>query len=201
METQFPHDADDAALVQACRKGDLAAFEPLVRRYQQLLLNVAFRMTGVYEDACDIVQESFVAAWQKLGDFRGDARFATWLTAITLNMARTRRQQMQQRERRAAYSLNAQFPGRDPEELPDPPSGAPSALERLEEDELRRALKGCIDALPPEFREVLILRDMQELPYDEVAAALQLREGTVKSRLFRARDAVRECVRKAMGRP
>jgi RNA polymerase sigma-70 factor (ECF subfamily) len=72
-------------------------------------------------------------------------------------------------------------------------------LEQLEEDELRRFLQHCIDLLTPEFREVLVLRDMQELSYEEVGGALQLREGTVKSRLFRARDAVKDCLKKAVG--
>jgi RNA polymerase sigma-70 factor (ECF subfamily) len=72
-------------------------------------------------------------------------------------------------------------------------------LDKLEEAELRRFLQHCIDSLTPEFREVLVLRDMQELSYEEVGAALKLREGTVKSRLFRARDAVKECLKKAVG--
>jgi len=190
---------DDATLAQACRKGDLAAFECLVERHQRMMINVAFRMTGVYEDACDIVQDAFIAAWRKIGDFRAEAKFSTWLTAIVINLSRNRLQQMQQRERREAYSLNAPLPGSDCDRVPDPPSGARSVLEQLEEAELRRHLQHCIDALSPEFREVLVLRDMQELSYDEVGGALKLREGTVKSRLFRARDAVKECLKKAVG--
>lgn len=199
MGTERSNIDDDAALLSACRTGDLAAFECLVQRHQRMLLNVAFRMTGVYEDACDIVQDAFIAAWQKLGDFRGEAKLSTWLTAIVVNLSRNRRQQTRQRERREAYSLNAPLPGGDRESLPDPPSSSPSALERMEEDELRRFLKRCIESLTQEFREVLVLRDMQELSYDEVAAALKLREGTVKSRLFRAREAVKECLKKAVG--
>jgi RNA polymerase sigma-70 factor (ECF subfamily) len=187
---------DDATLVKACRNGDLAAFEVLVHRHQRLLVNIAFRMTGVYEDACDIVQDSFVAAWQKLADFRGEAQFSTWLTAIVINQARNRCQQVRRHRRHEAYSLDAPLAGDGNERLPDPPSGSPSALDDLEEAELRSFLQRCIDALTPEFREVLVLRDMQELAYDEVAAALQLRDGTVKSRLFRARDAVKDCLKK-----
>jgi RNA polymerase sigma-70 factor (ECF subfamily) len=192
---------DDAVLLEACRKGDMAAYECLVQRHQRMLLNVAFRLTGVYEDACDIVQDSFIAAWQKMGDFRGDAKLSTWLTAIVVNLSRNRRQQTRQRERREAYSLDAPIQGSDGTSLPDPPSGSISALEQLEQEELRTFLNRCIEALTPEFREVLVLRDMRELSYDEVAEALKLREGTVKSRLFRARDAVKECLKKAVGKP
>jgi RNA polymerase sigma-70 factor (ECF subfamily) len=164
-----------------------------------MMINVAFRMTGVYEDACDIVQDAFMAAWRKIGDYRGEALFSTWLTAIVINLSRNRLQQIQQRTRREAYSLNAPFPGGDGDSVPDPPSGARSVLEQLEEAELRLFLQHCIDRLTPEFREVLVLRDMQELSYDEVAAALKLREGTVKSRLFRAREAVKECLKRTVG--
>lgn len=191
--------ADDSALVEACRKGDLAAYECLAQRYQRMLLNIAFRMTGVYEDACDIVQDSLIAAWQKIGDFRGDAKISTWLTAIVDNHSRNRLQQRQQREKREINSLNAPIPGGNSDSLPDPPSDALSALEQLEAAEMHRFLRHCIEALSQEFREVLVLRDMQELAYDEVAKTLQLQEGTVKSRLFRARDAVKECLKKTAG--
>jgi len=196
---QHADTVDDTALAQACRNGDLAAFECLVERHQRMMINVAFRMTGVYEDACDIVQDAFIAAWRKIGDFRAEAKFSTWLTAIVINLSRNRLQQLQQRERREAYSLNAPLPGSTGDNVPDPPSGARSVLEQLEEAELRRSLQHCIDALTPEFREVLVLRDMQEMSYEEVGGALKLREGTVKSRLFRARDAVKECLKKAVG--
>ena len=194
------HDRDDAELAQGSRTGDLAAFEEIVRRHQQLLLNVAFRMTGSYDDACEIVQDSFLAAWQKMGDFRGESRLSTWLTAIVVNRSRNRRVQTQQRSRHETCSLDAAIPGTDEDTRPDPPSGEPSALERLQEDELRRFLQRCIEALPAEFREVVVLRDMQDFTYDQIAATLALREGTVKSRLFRARDSLKECLKKAVGR-
>jgi len=198
MGGRYPDTVDDAELVKACRSGNLDAFEGLVERHQQVMINVAFRMTGVYEDACDIVQEAFIAAWRKIGDYRGEAKFSTWLTAIVINLSRNRLQQTRQKEKREAYSLNAPQPGSTDDRMPDPPSGASSVLEQLEDAELHQALARCVETLTPEFREVLVLRDMQELSYDEVAAALNLREGTVKSRLFRARDAIKECLKKAV---
>jgi RNA polymerase sigma-70 factor (ECF subfamily) len=200
MGAHWQESDDDQALLKACRNGDLAAYECLVKRHQRMLFNIALRMTGVYEDACDIVQDAFIAAWQKIGDFRGEAKLSTWLTAIVVNLSRNRRQQSRQRGRHEAYSLDAPLPGSDGEILPDPPSGALSALQQMEEAELHLFLHRCIDALAAEFREVLVLRDMQELSYEEVAGTLNLREGTVKSRLFRARDAVKECLKKAVGK-
>jgi len=164
-----------------------------------MLFNVALRMTGCHEDAADITQDAFIAAWKKLGDFRGEARFSTWLTAIVVNLSRNCIQQSRISEKRSAYSLNAPQPFGD-EEMPlDPPGQTPSALELLEEAELRQMVQRCIGALDQVFREVLVLRDMQEMSYEEVGTALNLREGTVKSRLFRARDAIKDCLKMAAG--
>jgi len=189
----------DEELVAACRRGDTSAFEGLVLRHQRMLFNVALRMTGCHEDAADITQDAFIAAWNKLGDFRGEARFSTWLTAIVVNLSRNRILQCRISEKRSAYSLNAPQPFGDEDMLPDPPGKTPSALELLEEAELRQMVQRCIGALDQVFREVLVLRDMQEMSYEEVGTALNLREGTVKSRLFRARDAIKDCLKRAMG--
>ncbi|NVN91048.1 MAG: sigma-70 family RNA polymerase sigma factor [Desulfuromonadales bacterium] len=201
MGTAWDDTADDAALVQACRRGDMQAFECLVRRHQGMLLNVAFRVTGVYEDACEIVQDAFLAAWRKIDSFRGESSLSTWLTAIVINLSRSRRQQLSNRKQHEAYSLDAPLSGGDNDLLPDPPSASPSALHQLEEAELRQALDGCIQALPHEFREALVLRDMRDLPYTEVISALGIREGTLKSRLFRAREAVKDCLKRAVASP
>jgi RNA polymerase sigma-70 factor, ECF subfamily len=199
VKTAEQNTAGDEALVAACRRGDTSAFECLVLRHQRMLFNVALRMTGCHEDAADITQDAFIAAWDKLGGFRGEARFSTWLTAIVVNLSRNRIQQRRTSEKRSAYSLNAPQPFGDEEILPDPPGRTPSALELLEEAELREMVQRCIGALDQVFREVLVLRDMQEMSYEEVGTALNLREGTVKSRLFRARDAIKDCLKKAVG--
>jgi RNA polymerase sigma-70 factor (ECF subfamily) len=190
---------NDAALAEACRTGDTASFEILVRRHQRMLLNVAFRITGVYEDSCDIVQEAFVSAWRKIADFRGEARFSTWMTSIVINLSRNRLQQLQIQEKRSAYSLDAPFSGENGDMRHDLPSCIPSVLQQMEDAEIREFLHRCIARLAPEFREVLVLRDMQDMPYDQVGEVLKLKEGTIKSRLFRAREAVRDCVRKSVG--
>ena len=190
---------DDRVLVDACRKGDVSAFEGLVRRHQRMVLNVAFRILGNYDDACDITQDAFLAAYRKFDEFRGAARFSTWVTAIVINLSRNRLEQLQRRQHREAWSLDDPLPQNSCATTSALHSAAPSALQQLEEEELRRAVRHCIEALDAGFREVLVLRDMQEFSYDEVAGALGLREGTVKSRLFRARDAVKECLKRSMG--
>jgi RNA polymerase sigma-70 factor (ECF subfamily) len=190
---------DDQTLIAACRRGDASAFEGLVLRHQSMIFNVALRMTGNYEDSADIVQDAFLSAWNKIGDYRGEARFSTWLTTIVVNLSRNRIRQRSVTEQRTAHSLDAPLPNGTGEMPPEPHGKGPSALEQLEEAELREMVQRCIKKLDQGFREVLVLRDMQEMSYEEVGSALDLREGTVKSRLFRARDAIKDCLKRAMG--
>ena len=192
---------DDGELVAAARKGDLAAFERLVYRHQARMLNVAFRIVGVYEDACEVVQDAFVAAYRGLDGFRGEARFSTWLTTITANLSRNRCQQLAARRRNEGVSLDAPLSLSDGEILPDPPSAAPGAEELLARQETAEKVQGCIAALDEPFREVLVLRDMEDFSYEEIGAVLKIREGTVKSRLSRAREAVKDCLKRVLGEP
>ena len=194
-------ESDDAELVAACRGGDPDAFGILVRRHQKTMLNLAFRMLGNLEEACEVVQDAFLAAHRGLPQFRGEARFTTWLTAITLNQARNRLVRLAGLRRHEAFSLDAPIATDQGQVLPDPPSGAPGALELMERQALRRQVEGCIQALPVDFREVLVLRDLQNRSYDEIGQLLKVREGTVKSRLFRAREGVKDCLKRCQGAP
>lgn len=191
--------AEESDLLAACRKGDTHAFEQLVLRYQRSMFNIALRISGNEADAAEIVQETFLAAWRKIKEFRGEAKLSTWLTSIALNQARTRWQQNRQKQGReeSLDETAEESPGASLQIA----SEQPSALEQLERLALRELLERCIRALDQGFREVLVLRDMRDMPYDEVGQVLGLREGTVKSRLFRAREAVRDCVTKGMAQP
>lgn len=190
---------DDAGLVQLCQKGNLAAFETLVNKHQKRMLNISFRITNDYEEACEVVQDTFVAAYKNIKTFRGDSKFTTWLTSIVVNLSKNRIKQMRTRQEHEAFSLDAPVQTGECEITIDPPSKEPSALDRLEERDVRQRVQDCIKALEPDFREVLVLRDMQEFSYEEIGQALKMREGTVKSRLFRAREAIKDCLKKVMG--
>jgi len=198
MNASTEHDHDHA-LVTACRRGDVSAFEELVLRHQKMLLNVTFRILGSYEDACEVTQDAFLAAYRKLGDFRGDARFSTWLVAIGINLSRNRLKQLRSRQLREAGSLDDPEAGETLALTASLAGGRPSPLRQLEDEELRQALQRCIQKLDDGFREVLVLRDMQEFSCDEVAKTLGVRDGTVKSRLFRAREAVKNCLKRSVG--
>lgn len=163
------------------------------------MLNIAFRLTGDYEEACEVVQDAFVSAYKSIKTFRGESKFTTWLTAITVNLSKNRLKQMRSRKRHEAYSLDEPVRTDDGEMAIDPPSHEPSVLDRLEKQDIRDRVQDCIKALEPDFREVLVLRDMQDFSYEEIGDLLKVREGTVKSRLFRAREAVRDCLKRFMG--
>jgi RNA polymerase sigma-70 factor (ECF subfamily) len=189
---------NDTALVSSAQKGDLDAFELLVARYQKRMLNVSFRLIGDYDDACEVVQDAFLSAYRNIKTFRGDAKFTTWLTTITLNLSKNRLKQITSRQGHAAYSLDDPIRTDDGEMTRDPPSKEPSALERMETRDIQIKVQDCIKALEPDFREVLVLRDLQDFSYEEIGGMLKVRDGTVKSRLSRARELVKECLKKSL---
>jgi RNA polymerase sigma-70 factor (ECF subfamily) len=189
----------DILLVSSCRKGDPAAFESLVLKYQKRMFNIAFRITGDYEDAGEVTQEAFLSAYRNIGGFRGDAGFATWLTAITVNLSKNRLKQTRGRRHHESYSLDDPIQTDAGFMAADPPSNSPSVLENIEKNDIRRKVQECINTLDVDFREVLVLRDMQDFSYGEIGAILKLALGTVKSRLSRARESVRECLKTKLG--
>jgi RNA polymerase sigma-70 factor (ECF subfamily) len=190
---------DDFALLTSWRSGELSSFEALVRKYQKRMINIAFRIIGNYEDACEVTQDAFVAAYRGIDSFRGESRFSTWLTSVTLNLSRNRLQQAQSKRRNEVNTLDASVNGEDCANPLERSSPTPSALEQLELRAVHEKLQECIKALSFNFRETMVLRDMQDYSYEEICSILKVREGTVKSRLFRAREMVKDCLKKGMG--
>lgn len=198
---RWNEETEDRELISACRDAGTAeaAFEWLVRRHQKTMLNLAYRVVGDYEEASEVVQDAFVAAYKGLATFRGEAKFSTWLTTITLNQARNGLVRIKARRRHEAYSLDeprTTVEGEVRADRQDPPSSAPSALDQMEEAMVRRKIEACLQELPLDFREVLVLRDLQDHSYEEIGALLKVREGTVKSRLFRAREGLKDCLKR-----
>ncbi len=190
---------EDAALVAQCREGNTDAFEQLVSRHQKRMLNIAWRVIGDYEEACEAVQDAFVAAYRSIRNFRGDAKFSTWMTTITLNYAKNRLKQVRSRKSIIPVSLDEPVGTDEGTVARETASREASQLDRIETKDVQAKVRQCMDALDAEYREVIILRDLQELSYEEIGSVLKLREGTVKSRLFRARESVKECLKKAWG--
>jgi RNA polymerase sigma-70 factor (ECF subfamily) len=189
------HD-EDADLVIAWRQGDISAFEELVRKYQKQILNLAFRYLGDYEDACEVTRNAFAAAFRGKDSFRGAARFSIWLTGITVKISRERlREAVAGRSTRAVPS----------EVLPSVGTGgftrevSASSPELPEWHDLSGKIQGCLNSLDADTREMIILRDVQEFSYDEICDILSIREGTVTSRLTKARELVKDCLKQAAG--
>jgi len=190
---------DDQELVSLCKKGDVDAFEVLVRRHQKRMFNIAYRMLGDYEEAANIVQDAFLSAYRGIKGFKGKAQFSTWLYSILINHSKNRLKQLQTQRLHEAFSLDNPILSDDGQIKGNPPSNEPSALEHLEKRDIQEKVQRCISALDSASREVLILRDIQGFSYQEISDMLRLPEGTVKSRLFRARESLKDCLKKFIG--
>jgi RNA polymerase sigma-70 factor (ECF subfamily) len=191
-----PH-GDDAGLVALATRGDRQAFDRLVESHVARVWAVVWRILRHREDTEDVVQEVFLAAFQSLAGYRGEAKFSTWLHRIAVTRALNHLDRKEERMRRASGPLE----DRHERAVAGPESAAawvlgtsPSPLQALEEDELRRRLEACLSRLPSAWRVVLTLRDVDARSYEEIAALAGLALGTVRSRLARARVALRQCV-------
>lgn len=175
---------DEKHIMSRARRGELSAFEELVRLYEKRVYMVALRSTGTPEDAADITQEVFLRAWRSIESFRGDSGFSTWLFRITMNLCVdfARHKQVQPQTQPLV--------GEDETERPIP-DHAPTPEEHLENRELGRELAAALDEVSEEHRQIVLLRDVDGMSYTEIAETLEISEGTVKSRLSRARLALR----------
>lgn len=185
----------DWELVAECQCGNLEAFEPLVRRYQQRVYALAFSMLRHEQDATEVAQETFVRAWQSIRKFRSDAAFYTWLYRITTNLCidQTRR-----RQRRPEVELDDAVEPAPRVDAPTPPSTNPSPVADIEQRELGRQIDAALAELSPEHRAVIQLREFEELDYAEIAQAVGCNIGTVMSRLFYARKHLRKILKETL---
>ena len=178
----------DEELVENARKGDEDSFEKLVLRYKDKVYRIAYRLSGDAHDAEDILQKTFLQVYQRLGTFRGEARFSTWLHRVAMNIAL-----MHQRtaRRHPAESLEQYLPQYDANDrllrLDLDYGRVARADELMEKKELAKTAREAINRLPDDYRFVLVLRDLEDLSTSEVARVLEIEEGTVRVRLHRAR--------------
>ena len=173
----------EAAVIQSVLDGNVNAFETLVKEYEKNVYNLALRMTGNSEDAADMSQEAFIKAYNSLSSFRGDSKFSVWLYRIVSNVCLD---YLRSRTRKPTVSLSTENDDGEEVELDiADESQSPELL--LDRSLTRDAVRRGLAALPPDHREILLLREIQGLSYEEIAAALGLEAGTVKSRIFRAR--------------
>lgn len=185
-----PAALEERTLIERSRNGDVAAFDRLVRRYERNVYNTAYRLSGSYDDASDIAQEAFVRAWNNLKNFRGDSAFSTWIYRIVTNTFLDDRKRKKARPHRSLEEIVSPN-GEGPMELQieDP---APLPQMQLENDEQREILQRAILTLPEAQRIMITLYHNDNKSYEEIAEIMELPMGTVKSRLNRARLALRE---------
>lgn len=173
----------EALTVQRVLDGDVNEYEKLVLEYQKNVYNLALRMTGDAEDAADMAQEAFIKAYNSLASYRGDSKFSVWLYRIVSNVCLDF---LRARKRRQTVSLSVvDDEGEETELEISDESASPEKL--MERSMTRDAVRRGLQELTPEYRQILILRELQGMSYDEIAETLGLESGTVKSRIFRAR--------------
>jgi len=171
-------------LLRRAQKGDEAAFEELVKLHQKAVYAVCWRICRNEDDAMDAAQETFLSAWRGLSSFRGEAAFSTWLTRLatnaSLDLLRKKKHRAQELSVENAEESGVQLVSE--EELPQ---------ERIERQEKNEEVQKALQELSPEHREVLVLREMREMSYEEIAESLGISVGTVRSRISRGREKLR----------
>jgi RNA polymerase sigma-70 factor (ECF subfamily) len=175
--------ADNKALVKAAQKGDMEAFEELVARHRDKIYARAFSMMRNEEEAIDLSQEAWIKAWQRLGQFQGEASFVTWMTRIVINLCLDQLRKQKRMRAESIEQLDEESGGVERQM----PVVTPNPTERLERSELRQRIDKALSQLSVEHRTSLIMHEFEELEYKEIAKRMGCSIGTVMSRLFYAR--------------
>jgi len=192
-EIQFEKN-EDTMLITRSVSGDQEAFAQIVKNHQRMVFNVAYRFLGSYEEAEELTQEVFLRVYRFLKSFEGKSSLRTWIYKITVNSALNRQQWLKRRKHYHQVSLDNPEPDTDmtlENKIPGTGGSPESAALNLE---LQEKIQGCLDKLPKRLRIAIILRDVEGLSYDEISEALGINQGTVKSRIARARSAVKNAL-------
>jgi RNA polymerase sigma-70 factor (ECF subfamily) len=180
---------DEAVLVAQAKDGDTRAFGELVRRYEGKIFRLANHITQNREDAEDVLQETFMKAYEHLEQFKGDSKFYTWIVRIAVNQALMK---LRRRKTDKSVSLDEQIDTGEDTVVREIAAWGEDPEQRFSREELGEILEGAIDSLEPPYRSVFVLRDVEDLSTEETAEALGLSVPAVKSRLLRARLQLRE---------
>jgi len=185
----------DQLLLERAKRGDRRAFDLLVLKYQQRIVKLVTRYVRDPSEALDVSQEAFVKAYRALPAFRGDSAFYTWLYRIAINTAKNYVASLQRRP--VEYDLDPQDPDQHEISARLREDETPEGLAMQEQ--LRQVISRAISALPEELRTAIMLREVEGLSYEEIAEAMDCPVGTVRSRIFRAREAVDAVIRPLVG--
>ena len=182
--------SSDHELIAAVRDGDEDAFQEIVRRYRNPITNFVYRMLDDYDRSVELAQETFIRVYTSASRYQANYNFSTYIYRIASNLAIS---ELRQRKRRRVVSLFSPFTNEEGETVEmDPPDGKALQDQSMIDDERRGAVTRAIASLPRKYRAAIVLRDIEDMSYDGIAQALSLSEGTVKSRINRARNLLRE---------
>jgi RNA polymerase sigma-70 factor (ECF subfamily) len=198
--TQSPQPDVDAALVDRCKLGDQAAFEMLVVKYQRRIERLIGRMVRDADLVQDVAQETFIRAYRALPQFRGDSAFYTWLYRIAVNTAK---KALMERKRDPLVNesslLGATEDGEEPSRVENELSDGETPDAVLASKEIAATVNAAVDALSEDLRQAIVLREIEGLSYEEIADVMNCPIGTVRSRIFRAREAIATRLRPLLG--
>lgn len=185
-------DLRDSELVRRCRTGLAEAFDVLVQRHQEKIFNAVLRFCGNWDNASDITQRAFINAFRKIKDFKGESAFSTWMYRIAFNQSVSFRREQSRQRSTSLYS------GPDNEMSVEPAVDA-APTEKLESDDDRRLVHKALQELEEQDRRIIVLKDLNDCSYDDIASILEVPKGTVRSRLHRARMELKEKLKAFMG--
>jgi RNA polymerase sigma-70 factor (ECF subfamily) len=180
--------SNEQLLLERSKTGDIAAFEMLIEAYQKKIFNLAYRMIGNYDDAGDLAQEAMIRIFKSISNFKEQSSLSTWIYRITTNVCLD---EIRKKKNRKVLSLDEEIHADDGDMQRQIMSDDPLPDELMEKKELQQIIISAIESLPEDQRLVIMLRDIQELSYDEIARVLDCPAGTVKSRINRARFALK----------
>ncbi|WP_027621308.1 sigma-70 family RNA polymerase sigma factor [Acetivibrio clariflavus] len=181
--------SNEKDLVERAKSGELEAFEQLIIGCQKKVFNIAFRMVGNYDDANELAQEVFIKAFRSIKNFKGDSSFSTWIYRITANVCLD---ELRKRKNRTIVSLDQDIELNDGDVKRQMPDNAPTPDMEAESNEVKSIVNESIQQLPDDYKSMIILRDIQGFSYDEISKIVNCPEGTVKSRINRARQALKK---------
>lgn len=185
---------EDALLIEKAKKGNREAFSALVKAHENKIYKLSMRMVGNYDDAADITQEVFLQAFKSIKKFKGGSSFYTWLYRIAVNRCYSSYKKRGKRPLLGYASRDRDKPA--PDIIEGSQSTAESPVEEAEENEEIKLVRAAVEKLPKKLYQVTVLRELEELSYEEIAQALKISKGTVMSRLFRAKKALVKSLKK-----
>jgi len=184
---------DEHILLKKSQEGDIHAFEQLIESYQKRVFNIAYRIIGSYDDANELAQEVFIKVYRSLSQFKGRSSFSTWIYSITKNVCYD---ELRKRKNKKVVYIDEDIKYDNNEIQRQVEDGRPQPDEIAEKNEIKRIVHEAIMELSYEHREAIVLRDIQGFSYEEISKLLKCPEGTVKSRINRARRSLKNILKK-----